>query len=154
MKQISFKKIITINIVFAFLYAIIICPIFTIILYAVLGSGIREIQAGFSGSIYQAVKSGLMIGACFGSILAIILGISLMPYKSTIGFRDKDKFLSRMNAAISSINYELAEHKNNLYIFKEKRRRFANILAEVKNNRVIISGHFNKIRSLKKFLIK
>ena len=153
-KKIKFKKIIIINVAFTFLYGTIIGPMLAVILFAVLGGGIREMQMDFFESIYQAVKFGLIVGISFGFILAIILGISLMPYKSTIGFRDKDYFLSRMNTAISRINYEIDVYDDDLYIFKEKRGRYANILVEIENNRAIISGHFNQIRNLKKFLIK
>jgi len=147
MKKTGFKKVIAINISFVFMYGVITGAVFTIILYAISSSGVFE-------NFYQAVKFGLITGVFFGCILAVILGITLMPYRSVISFKDRDYFFSRMDIVLSRINYRMYERKGDLYIFNEKRGRYADISLLIEGSRAVIYGHYSLVRKIKRFIFK
>jgi hypothetical protein len=148
----KFNKVILINVSAGLIYGVIICPIITVIFYVLSGIGPVSAEHGFVEGLYSAVKLGLAAGAAFGLMLAIILGILFRPYKRVIYTRDENIFLSKMNIALDRINYELEKRDNNIYIFKEKRDRFARILVRIRDNDAVIHGHFNKVIFLSRYL--
>ncbi len=153
MNNAKFKKVILTNMIVAFLYGIIICPLIAIIFYALstLGPGHAE-PASMSG-LYPVIRFGLIVGAAFGFIFAVILGMLFRPFKSAVFFKNEDNFLSVLNIAINRINYELDKRDSNLYVFREKRNRLASISVRIKDNNAVIYGHFNKVTYLKKYLL-
>ena len=147
------RKVILINMCVAFLYGIIICPIFAILFYAISRIDSQSTTAGFVEGLYPAVRFGLIVGALFGFIFAVILGMLYRPFRSVIFFRDEDNFLSALSTAMVRINYELKSQDNNLYIFKEKKGRLASISVSIGDNKAIIYGHFSKVKNLKRYLL-
>ncbi len=148
----KFKKIILINMGVAFLYGIIICPIIVVIFYAVSRAGFQNVKLGFVEGLYSVIRFGLIIGALFGFVFAVILWMLFRPFRSIVFFRDEDNILSALNTVMGRINYELDRQDNNLYIFKEKRGRLAGISVRIGDNKAIIYGHFSKVTNLKKYL--
>lgn len=148
----KFNKVILINMSVALIYGILICPIITVIFYALSGIGPGGSGQGFAGGLYSATRLGLVVGAAFGLVFAIILGMLFRPYMRVIYIRDENIFLSKMNIALDRINYKLEKRDKNIYIFKEKRDRFARIFLRIKDNNAVIQGHFNKVIFLSKYL--
>ncbi len=137
----------------AFLYGVIICPIITFIFYIGSGgTGVRDSGLGFMEGLYPVIRFGLIIGVLFGFIFAVITGMLFRPFKSIVFFRDEDSFLSALDMAMGRINYELYKRDGVSYIFREKRGKLAGISVMIRDNKAIIYGHFNKVKSLKKYL--
>jgi len=153
MNKVTFRKVVLINISAAFLYGVIICPIIAVIFYAVSGIGSVGVESGFIEGLYPVIRFGFIVGAIFGFIFAFILGMLLRPFKGIVSFRNEDSFLSDLNAIVNRLNYRLDSHNKDLFVFKEKKSRFANLSVRVKNNNAIIYGHFNKVSYLKKYLL-
>lgn len=146
----KFTKVILINIGIAFIYGIIICPVISVIFYAVSGTGPGSTESGFTGGLYPVLRFGLVAGAILGFIFAVILGMLYRPYKSVVYIKDENIFLSSLNAAIGRINYELEKKDKNLYIFEEKKNTLAKILVRIKDSNAVIYGHFNKVAFINK----
>ena len=148
----KFKKVIIINMSMAFLYGAIICLVFMTIFYIISRMGSRDATQGFVEGLYTVIRFGLIVGSLFGFIFAVILGMLYRPFRSVVFFRDKDNFLSALNAAMVRINYQFSRQDNS-YIFMEKKDRLANIRVSIGDNKVIIYGHFSKVKNLKRYLL-
>ncbi|MFA5015470.1 MAG: hypothetical protein WC549_08020 [Actinomycetota bacterium] len=148
----KFKKVILINMGAAFLYGIIICFVLMTIFYVISRINSMSAEPGFTEGLYTVIRFGLIAGALFGFIFAVILGMLYRPFRSIVFFRDEDNFLSALNRAMDKINYELDKKYDNSYIFREKRDKLAVISVRIGDNKAIIYGHFSKVTNLKKNL--
>jgi len=107
---------------------------------------------GFIEGLYTVIRFGLIVGALFGFIFAIILGMLYRPFRSIVFFREEDNFLAALNAAVVRINYKFSKQDNNFYIFREKKNKLADIQVRIDDSKATIYGHFSKVKNLNRYL--